>query len=376
MSTAKAASEKIIAATSALPTPFFLVEEEILRSNIRRIHAYADQHKLAVRPHVKTHKSLALGRMQMDAGAVGIAVAKAGEAEVMAAAGNGDITVTYPAMGYHRTDRIAKLAATQKIRVAVDSRRGIDELSAAAVRHGTPLGIMVMLDAGLHRCGLAEPDEVTDLARYAGSRPGLRFDGIQIYLGQLYGAAASNRENFDAVRRIWEPVFAALCGKGLRPECVSSGATPSLFNTHLIPHITEIRVGTAYLNDHFVLKFGHCTEKECAARVVTQVVSAVTPGQVIIDAGSKALSAKQMLRHENLELGYIPEYPQARIFRLHEEHGWIDVSRCPDPPRLGDRITIVPVNVALCMNLYDSFYLLGGNDEVKEEKVDARGRLV
>ncbi len=376
MSTPKAVSEKIVAATSALPTPFIMVEEKILRHNIRRIHAYADRHKLAVRPHVKTHKSLAVGRMQMDAGAVGIAVAKAGEAQVMSAVGKGDITVSYPALGSHRADAIAGLASMQQIRVAADSRRGIDELSDAAQRYGTSLGIMVMFDAGLHRCGLAKPDEVAALARYAESRPGLRFDGIQIYLGHLYGEAASEPKSFDAVRHIWEPVFAALCREGLRPQCVSSGSTPSLFNTHLIPHITEIRVGTAYLNDYFVLKFGHCALEDCAARVVTQVVSAATDGRVITDAGSKALSAKQLLRHENLELGHIPEYPQARIFRLHEEHGWIDVSRCPVPPRLGDRLTIVPVNVALCMNLFNSFFLLSGSGKVTEEKIDARGCLV
>ena len=329
-----------------------------------------------VRPHVKTHKSLTIGRLQVDAGAVGIAVAKAGEAEVMSTISKGDITVAYPAMGSHRTKRLAKLALTQKIRVAVDSRLVVDELSAAAERFKSSMGIMVMFDAGLHRCGFFEPEKVVGLARYAKSRPGLRFDGVQIYLGQLYGEAVRDPESFNVIRHTWEPVYAALCQEGLRPQCVSSGSTPSLLNTHLITHITEIRVGTAYLNDYFVLKFGHCTLQECAAWVVTRVISDAIPGQVIIDAGSKALSAKQLLRHENLEMGYIPEYPHARIFRLHEEHGWIDIRRCPNPPSIGDRLAIVPVNAALCMNLYDTFYLLNDNGVIQQEKVHARGCLV
>jgi len=91
----------------------------------------------------------------------------------------------------------------------------------------------------------------------------------------------------------------------------------------------------------------------CAARVIATVVSDVVSGQVIIDAGSKTLSAKQLLRHENLEMGYIPEYPEARIFRLHEEHGWVDVSQCVNPPHIGQRLSFVRVIVALFINLFD-----------------------
>jgi D-serine deaminase-like pyridoxal phosphate-dependent protein len=135
-------------------------------------------------------------------------------------------------------------------------------------------------------------------------------------------------------------------------------------------------VGTAILNDYFVLKFGHCTLDDCAARVVATVVSDTVPGQVIIDAGSKALSAKQLLRHETLEMGYIVEFPDARITRLHEEHGWVDVSRCDHQPRVGQRMSIVPVNVSLCINLYNHFYLITRNGKLKKERVDARGCLV
>lgn len=140
--------------------------------------------------------------------------------------------------------------------------------------------------------------------------------------------------------------------------------------------VNEIRVGTAILNDYFVLNFGHCDLKDCALRVVATVVSDIVPGQVLIDAGSKALSAKQLLRRENLEMGYVVEYPEARVFRLHEEHGWVDVSRCNHPPKTGDRMSIVPVNAALCMNLYDHFYLRTGRGIVRKERVDARGCLV
>ena len=360
----------------SIPTPFLLIEEKIVRNNIRRIHDYASHHGFSVRAHVKTHKSIAIARMQLNAGAVGIAVAKADEARVMANIGDVDITVAYPIVGKTRAESVARLSVDRTISVAVDSEYVMDGLSIAALRHNAVMGIYVIFDAGLHRCGVSDPQQVVGLARYAKTRPGLRYEGIQIYLGHLYGDAAGDPESFDKINRLWGPVYNALCSAGLAPATVSSGSTPSLFNSHLIDHVNEIRVGTAVLNDYFLLKFGHCGIEDCALRIVATVVSDIVPGQVLIDAGSKALSAKQLLRHENLEMGYVVEYPEARIFRLHEEHGWVDVDRCNHPPKTGDRMSIVPVNATLCMNLYDHFHLRTGLGNIRKERVDARGCLV
>jgi len=273
-------------------------------------------------------------------------------------------------------ERLSKLSLKQTIRVAVDPEYLLNELGSAALKQHTTIGILVMFDAGLHRCGTADPGQIVKLAQHAETHPGLGFDGIQMYLGNLYGDAARDPQSFKRINRLWEPVYKSLCAAGLQPETISSGSTPSLENTHLVRHVTEIRVGTAVLNDYFVLKFNHCALKDCAARVVATVISDVVPGRVIIDAGSKALSAKQLLRHEDLEMGYIVEYPDARITRLHEEHGWLDVSCCNHPPRIGERLSIVPVNVSLCVNLYDHFYIVTRSGNLQKERVDARGCLV
>jgi D-serine deaminase-like pyridoxal phosphate-dependent protein len=368
--------DELLNITESVPTPFLIIEEQIVRKNINRIQDYADQHGFSVRPHIKTHKSLVIARMQLDSGAIGLAVAKIQEAEVMARLGPVDIAVAYPAVGKNRTERIAKLSLKQNIRVAVDSEYLLNQLGRSAVKHGTTIGILVIFDAGLGRCGTADPVQIVTLARHAKTHPGLRFDGIQMYLGHLYGYPARDPRSFEQINRLWEPVYDALYTAGLDPETVSSGSTPSIENTHLVRHITEIRVGTAVLNDYFVLKFGHCTRNDCAARVVATVISDVVSGRAIIDAGSKALSAKQLLRHENLEMGFIVEYPDARITRLHEEHGWVDVSRCNPAPKIGQRLSIIPVNVGLCINLYDHFYMIAPHGILRKEQVDARGCLV
>ena len=365
------------ALTAPIPTPFLAVDEAIARKNIRQIQDYADRNGLAVRPHVKTHKSLRLTRMQLDAGAVGVAVAKVGEAEVMSAIENLDILVAYPAVGAARVESLARLAKrNHRISVAADTEYLIDELADAAGKHKTTIGTLIMFDAGLHRCGVSDPGQITRLARLAAARKGLRFDGVQIYLGHLYGDAARSAGSFEQVNRLWEPAYEALCAAGLKPKIVSSGSTPSILNSHRVRHVNEIRVGTAVYHDYFSFKYQHCTLDECAARVIATVVSDVIPGQVIIDTGAKALSAKQLLRHENLEMGYLPEYPEARIFRLHEEHGWVDVRRCKTPPRTGQRLSIIPVAVSHCVNQYDDFYLLAENGTLEKERVDARGCYV
>jgi D-serine deaminase-like pyridoxal phosphate-dependent protein len=368
--------EELLSITESVPTPFLIIEEKIVRKNINRIHEYANRHGFSVRPHIKTHKSLGIARMQLDSGAVGLAVAKVQEAEVMARLGPVDITVAYPAVGSTRTEHLAKLSLKQNIRVAVDSEYLLNELGSAALKQDTCIGILVIFDPGLGRCGTADPGKIVTLAQHARTHPGLRFDGIQMYLGHLYGDTAGNPQSFERINGLWEPVYEALCTAGLQPETVSSGSTPSLENTHLIRHVTEIRVGTAVLNDYFVVKFGHCARKDCAARVIATVISDVVPGRAIIDAGSKALSAKQLLRHEKLEMGFIVEHPDAGITRLHEEHGWVDVSRCNPAPRIGQRLSIIPVNVSLCVNLYDHFYLITPSGTLQKERVHARGCLV
>jgi len=359
-----------------IPTPCLFIDENRLEKNIGRIHDYAARHEFMVRPHVKTHKSKYITRMQMAAGAKGIAVAKSGEALALAENLGTDITVAYPVLGKHQIKTIADMASRHTIRVAVDSLNLMACLSKAAQESQTRIGIHIIFDAGLHRCGTSDPDDVVALARYAAKAPGLRYDGIQLYLGHLYGDAARNPDHFKQINTLWDPTYQILCRAGLAPEIVSSGSSPSLFNTHLINHVNEIRVGTLYLNDYFELKFNHCKILECAARVVATVISDRVEGQVIIDAGAKALSAKQLLAGENLEMGYVCEYPEAKIFRLHEEHGWVDVSRCKNPPTLGQRISIIPVNIALCMNLFNTFCLAGKNGSLRREPIQARGYCV
>jgi len=261
-------------AAADIPTPCLVIDENRLKKNIGRIHDYAAHHGFMVRPHVKTHKSIYITRMQMAAGAKGIAVAKAGEALALAENHGTDITVAYPVLGKQQIKMIADMAARHTIRVAVDSLHLIACLSKAAQENQTRIGIHIIFDAGLHRCGTSDPDDVVALARYAAKAPGLRYDGVQLYLGHLYGDAARDPAHFQQINALWTPAYQALCRAGLAPETVSSGSSPSLFNTHLINHVNEIRVGTLYLNDYFELLI---TQANFGARRLPASISCLTP---------------------------------------------------------------------------------------------------
>ena len=167
-----------------IPTPFILIDAQIARRNLASLADYARQHKLGVRPHTKTHKSKMLARMQLEAGAIGLTVAKVGEAQIMAEASD-DLLMAYPAIHPQRCLDLARLAKTKTIRVAVDSTTAADRISEGAKAEGSTVGVLVDLDVGLHRTGVQNPAEALSLAQHIDKRPNVRLDGLMFYPGHL-----------------------------------------------------------------------------------------------------------------------------------------------------------------------------------------------
>jgi D-serine deaminase-like pyridoxal phosphate-dependent protein len=168
-----------------LDTPAVVVDLDVVERNILRLAEYCRRHNLSLRPHTKTHKIPEIARWQVEAGAVGITVAKVGEAEVMAAAGLDDILIAYPVIGNTKLDRLVKLAAERKLTVALDSTDALEGIAATASQARVTIGILVECDLGMKRCGVQTPEEALLLARQAERLPGVKFDGILFYLGQV-----------------------------------------------------------------------------------------------------------------------------------------------------------------------------------------------
>jgi len=355
-------------------TPFLLIDAAAVRRNLDRLAKYAGEHNIRVRPHTKTHKSKRLARLQLDAGAVGLTAAKVGEAEVMASVAD-DVLIAFPAVDLHRTRRLAQLALHKTVRIGIDSRIAARSLAAAARSAGCTLGILVDLDVGMHRTGVASPGKALTLAQLVDSEAGLRLDGLMFFPGHICGTAAEQEPLLATVSQIVSETVDLWAEHGLEASIVSGGSTPTAFNSHLVADLTEIRPGTYVYYDANCFLGGYCSLEDCAARVVCTVVSDAVPGQVVIDAGSKTLTSDPSHPQPDAGFGYVVEYPEARITRLTEEHGQIDITECASQPQIGERVTVIPNHICPCVNLQDSAWWLEADGRGEPLPIDARGKL-
>jgi D-serine deaminase-like pyridoxal phosphate-dependent protein len=358
-----------------LPTPALTIDLDVLESNLDRIAHLCREQGVGLRPHTKTHKTPEVARMQLERGAIGLSVAKVGEAEVMAEAGLDDILVAYPVYGAEKLRRLAQLARTRRILVSLDDEATAQELSRAASAQGSTVGVLVEFDAGFHRCGLPPGPACVDLARKIRKLPGLQFRGLMSYFGNVWGTRDARREEAERVAEQVGHALAAFHAAGIPVEIVSGGSTPSAEFAHLIPGLTEIRPGTYVYNDLNTYYQGACRLEDCAARVVTTVVSTAVPGRAIIDAGSKTFSSDPLRAGPSAGHGYVIEAPDAPLIKLNEEHGHLEVSKSAHRFRVGEVLTVIPNHVCTCVNMHDEVFLLRNEQVAGSWRVAARGKV-
>jgi|tagenome__1003787_1003787.scaffolds.fasta_scaffold20965492_3 D-serine deaminase-like pyridoxal phosphate-dependent protein len=322
-------------------TPALLVDLDRVERNIERMQSACERRGLAFRPHIKTHKLPQIAHMQLRAGAAGVACQKLGEAEVMADAGVADIMLTFPIIGAVKASRLARLAERVRLSTVADSEVGVRGLSQALAEHGGEVDLLVECDTGFGRTGVQSPDDAADLAELAASLPGLRFAGLMTYPTQAQTAEWIARAR------------AALAERGLQAQRVSGGGTATAFDELEGGEVTELRAGTYVYGDRACVANGTVPLDSCAAVVRATVVSRPTAGRAILDAGSKALTSDPAAGADVAGFGLVIEHPEAEIYRLSEEHGHVDVSRCERPPRIGDVVSVLPNHACVVTNLYD-----------------------
>jgi len=360
--------------TEVEQTPALIVDRATALRNIERLRDYSQQHGLRVRPHTKTHKSLEFAVEQIKAGAVGLSVAKAGEAEVMSQVTD-DVLVAYPAIDGPRVRRLAALAVTKTIRVAIDSPAGVAILDDAATEADSTIGILVDLDVGFHRTGVQSSDEALAIAQAVARSKSLRLDGLFFFPGHLRDSVEPQISKLRQVDAIVLDAIDALERSGLHVSIVSGGSTPSLYQLHHLKAITEIRPGTYVFNDMSTVAGGYCKIEDCAARVTATVISTAVPGKCVVDAGTKTLAADRNSVRPESGFGYVVEYPDAKIVRLTEEHGEIDITGCDHSPKTGDRLTLIPNHICPCVNLQAIAWTRNLDGSLQPLRIDARGLI-
>jgi D-serine deaminase-like pyridoxal phosphate-dependent protein len=345
-----------VTAVGELETPALVVDLDRLERNLSRAADYADEHGLGLFPHIKTHKTLEIARRQLELGAHGLTVAKPTEGAVFAAAGLGPLLLHYPAAGRGKPERIAELAATVPLTVALDSLAVAEPIAAVEVE------VLIELDVGLRRTGVT-PAEAVELGlaieRLGG---GLRVAGLSCYpahepVAEVEAILAEAQEGFAAA--------------GLSCERISGGSTTTLFESHQT-RVTELRPGNYSLLDRSEAQ-GPFELDDCALRIQATVVSTSVPGRVIFDAGSKTLS--EAAPPPGLSgFGAVVGHPEITIEMLNEEHAI--AARGPQTElAVGDRVELIPNHVCTCVNLHDVLHAARAGTVEAEFAVAARGAV-
>lgn len=219
---------------SDLDTPALLIDLDIMERNLHKLADYSSQHHLRVRPHTKTHKIPALARKQIELGAVGLTVAKVGEAEVMLHADPPDLLVAYPIIGANKLNRLIQIARTTQVTVSLDSLFVAGQLSEAAAGLPDGIGVLAEVDVGLGRVGVLPGEPLLDLLRGIQRLPSLRLEGLAFYPGQIKSLDETGERALRELGELLERTLTDVRRAGFEPRIVSGGSTPTLFHSHLL----------------------------------------------------------------------------------------------------------------------------------------------
>jgi D-serine deaminase-like pyridoxal phosphate-dependent protein len=357
-----------------LDTPALVIDLDRMERNIAGMAAIARAAGVRLRPHAKTHKSPEIARMQVEAGASGITVAKLGEAEVMADAGLDDILVAYPIVGGAKLARLRALRERARVRVSLDSAdvaRGIGSIASRAA----PVEVLVEVDTGHHRMGRPPGAPTAELVAEVARIPGVEVAGLISHGGHAYGAGVAELEDVAGREARDLGVTAEACARaGVEIREISVGATPTARWVAGAAGVTETRPGTYVFGDVQQMRLGVTTESDCAATVLTTVVARPWEDRFVIDAGSKSLTSDGGDEPPFPGRGVILGRPDLRLDFLTEEHGVGHVEPGGGDVRIGDRLSVIPLHICPCVNLFDAAAGVRGDRVERDLAIAARGR--
>lgn len=349
-----------------LVTPALLVDPERLDRNVASVQQVMTALGVSLRPHWKTSKCVQVARRQRAAGAIGFTCATSREVATLLAEDDlGEVLWAHLPVGPAKTRFAAQAAASGRLTVGIDSVVGGQALSDAATKQGTEIAYLLEVESGSGRAGLGQ-DKVVDARRRLDRLPGLRFRGVFTFEGAgLGGLAGHPRQLSDAARasgRILAAAAASLATAGSPCEVVSVGSTPGLHDTASVAGITESRPGTYVYYDLGQVNYGKASVADCALTVLARVISSPRAGQVIIDAGSKAMSSDRsnlgtvMGLACDLELNPLAEVTFSKV---NEEHGWL-VGPGTCLLAVGDLVRIVPNHACTATNSWSRLLVVEG----------------
>jgi D-serine deaminase-like pyridoxal phosphate-dependent protein len=370
MDTRTAPSASLIGQTvSALDTPALLVDLDVMEANMARIVAACREHGVGWRPHSKAHKTPEIARMQLDAGATGITCAKVGEAEVMAAAGIRDILIANQIVGPIKVGRLVALAQRADPIVCVDSVENATELDAAFRQAGKRLRVLIEVDIGMNRAGVAPGAPVVALAHEIARRPGLRLVGLEGWESQattMADPAEKERTVRDAVAALVASARACR-DAGFAVDIVSCGGTGTFPFCVEQVGVTEVQIGGAVFSDmHY--RTNYHVDFEPALTVLATVTSRPTATRIVVDAGKKTMSGDAAMPAPR-------GLPEMRAMKLSAEHAKIELARPSTSPAIGDKVELVVGYSDTTVHLHEEIVAVRAGRVEAIWRVAGRGRI-
>ena len=351
-----------------LDTPALIVDLEVMERNLSRMADYAAAHNLRLRPHTKTHKIPALGAMQIALGAAGLTVAKSTEAEIMVNSGTPDLLIAYPVLGAQKLERIKAVSKKTSVTISVDSVEVAQQLSDA----GLLVGVLAEMDAGMGRVGVEPGAPLIDLAKAISRMPGLTFRGIAFYPGHIKSTDEAGMSAMAKLGALLESVRSDLTHAGIEAAIFSGGSTPTMWHSHEVPVMNEIRPGTYIFNDRNTVFSGACAVEDCAASILCTVVSTSVKDQFVIDGGSKTFSSDMAAEAGH---GWVVELPGAMFAKMNEEHGRVTLADAKSKVKIGERVRVIPNHICVAVNLHEKIYGVRGGEVEEVWAVEGRGKL-
>ena len=336
-----------------IDTPALVIDLDAYERNLDHMAAFARRAGVRVRPHAKTHKSPEIGHAQIARGAVGLCCQKVSEAEVLVAGGISDVLVSNEVAGAQKLKRLAELARSARISVCCDDRDNVAELQAAAAQAGSTLHVLVEIDVGGRRCGIAPGLAAAHLAKAIADSPNLAFDGLQAYHGSAqHLRSVEERKSAIAVAvAAVQETLAELAKLGLSARTIGGAGTGTFEIESASGLYNELQPGSYVFMDADYARNKSADGTpfdtfEHALFVLSTVMSAPVQERRVLDAGHKSLP---------IDSGMPTPWqlPGAVYHRPSDEHGVLDVSACANPPSRGDKVLLVPAHCDPTVNLHD-----------------------
>lgn len=355
-----------------LPTPSLVLDRAKLARNIARMAATCKRNGVALRPHLKTAKSIDVAREVLDAGTNGIAVSTLREAEYFASAGIRDIQYAVCIT----PDKLPRVAEIQKDRVKLalitDSVAVAEAIAAVRDQIDATFWVQIEVDCGENRTGvLPGSEELKEIARILDTAPNVIFDGVMTHAGHSYScrSLAEIEDLAEAERKAVVDAAESVRALGIDCPNVGLGSTPTALHARHLEGVTEARAGVYMFGDMFQAQIGSCEVSDLAVSVLTDVSShRADLNHLTVDAGALALSKDRSTENAPNDIGFglIADIsgrafgPQLRVSRVYQEHGLVpmNAARPLDSFPIGDKLRVYPNHVCMTAAMYDRYYVV------------------